>query len=554
MNRAIESHSCAIPQERFMFVDVLVVGAGPVGLTMACELARNGVRCRIIEKVAAPTATSRALAIFPRTLEVFQMMGIIDPVVGAGHQLSGVAFHNRDGQIGYIGFSCLPCRYRFAISLPQSETERILIEHLTGFGIYVEREKELIGLSQSSDAVCAVVKESGGLEETLEARWLIGCDGAHSGVRHLSGLQFEGDAYPETFLLADATVDSPLDHIDIHLFLASDGLVGIFPIRGDRCRVIANVRAEENDRLANEPQLDEIQAIVDRRAIPGIRLSDPVWLTRFHISHRKVPEFRSGRVFLAGDSAHIHSPAGGQGMNTGIQDAFNLAWKIALVVHGKSPVSLLDSYNEEREPVARMVLGLTDRLTRMTTSQSTLAQQLRDALLPILTGIHLVEDRIAETMAEIGVNYRRSSVVSGKTGHAIKAGDRAPDCELQQEAGKDPLRLLDLFRKPVHHLLLFAGADVDSALELNSLLLEITRDFKDLVDASVVIRSEQSGFPNALFDSDGAVHALYEVESPAMVLIRPDGYIGFRGGARHGDALREHLAVIFSVLPNPHAN
>ncbi len=147
----------------------------------------------------------------------------------------------------------------------------------------MDREKELIGLSQSSDAVCAVVRNSSGLEETLEARWLIGCDGAHSAVRHLLGLQFEGNAYPETFLLADATVDSPLDHINIHLFLASDGLVGIFPFRGNRCRIIANLRAEENDRSTDEPRLDEIQTIVDRRAISGIRLTDPVWLSRFHI-------------------------------------------------------------------------------------------------------------------------------------------------------------------------------------------------------------------------------------------------------------------------------
>ena len=537
-----------------MSVDGLVVGAGPVGLTMACELARNGVRCRIVDKAAAPVVASRALAIFPRTLEVFQMMGVIDPVIGAGHQLSGVAFHNREGQIGYIGFSCVPSRYRFAISLPQSETERILIEHLASFGIHVDREKELIGLSQSSDAVVAILRNPGGLEETLEARWLIGCDGAHSEVRHLLGLQFEGEAYPETFFLADAKVNSPLDHIHIHLFLASDGLVGIFPFRGGRCRIIANIRTEKNDRSTAEPRLDEVQAIVDSRAISGINLSDPVWLARFHISHRKVPEFRRGRVFVAGDSAHIHSPAGGQGMNTGIQDAFNLAWKIALVVHGKSPASLLNSYNEEREPVAKMVLDLTDRLTRMATLQSGLGQQLRNALLPILTGIHLVEDRIAETVAEVGIHYRRSSVVSGKTGHALKAGDRAPDCELQQEIGQDPIRLLDLLRKPVHHLLLFAGADADTALELNSLLVEMKRDFGDLIDASIVIRGEQSGLLGVLFDSDGQIHQLYEAESAAIVLIRPDGYIGFRGGARHAEALREHLSLIFSVPSEPRAD
>ena len=226
-------------------------------------------------------------------------------------------------------------------------------------------------------------------------------------------------------------IDGPLDQIHIHLFLTGEGLVGIFPFKGDRCRVIVDTAGGAESEPVGDLQLDEIQAIVESRTNAGIRITDPVWLSRFRISHRKVADFRVGRVFLAGDAAHIHSPAGGQGMNTGIQDACNLAWKLALVVQGKSPDSLLNSYNEEREPVAKMVLSLTDRLTRMATLQGAIGQQLRNALLPILTGIDLVEDRIAETMAEMSIHYRRSSIVSGKSGHAIHAGDRAPDCELQ---------------------------------------------------------------------------------------------------------------------------
>ena len=295
---------------------VLVAGAGPVGLTMACELARNGVRCRIIDKLAAPASTSRALAIFPRTLEMFQIMGMIDPVLKAGHQLNGVAFYNGSGQIGHIGFSNLPSRYRFAISLPQSETERLLIEHLAGFGVMVDREKELVTLSQSADAVQAVLRDPAGNEEELESDWLVGCDGAHSSVRHLLSLPFEGDAYSETFLLADVKIDGPLDHIHIHLFLTEEGVVGIFPFRGDRCRIIANVQTEADRRPSLDLRLEEIQALVESRTNCGLRLTDPVWLTRFHISHRKIQDFRVGHIFLAGDSAHIHSPAGGQGMNT----------------------------------------------------------------------------------------------------------------------------------------------------------------------------------------------------------------------------------------------
>ena len=526
--------------------DVLVVGAGPVGLTMACELARRGVRCRIIDKAATPASTSRALAIFPRTLEIFEMMGMVDPVLGAGHQLSGVAIYNRSGQIAHIGFSSLPSRYRFAVSLPQSETERLLTEHLTGFGIVVDREKELLNLSQLPDAVQAVIRNSEGLDERFESGWLIGCDGAHSSVRHLLGLPFEGNADPETFLLADVKIDGPLDHVHIHLFLTGEGLVGIFPLRGDRCRIIVNTPMDAEGQPVGDLRLAEIQSILESRTNSGIRLTEPVWMSRFRISHRKIPDFRVGRIFLAGDSAHIHSPAGGQGMNTGIQDAMNLAWKLALVVHKKSPDSLLDSYNEEREPVAKMVLSLTDRLTRLACLHGALSQQLRDALLPILTGIHLVEDRIAETMAEIGIHYRHSSIVSGKTGHAVHAGDRAPDCEFQQGTTREPLRLFDLFRKPMHHLLCFADTDADIASKACALCVEVGRHFNGLIDALVVTRGTQADFSEVLFDWDGAAHALYEAEPGAFVLIRPDGYIGFRGGARHIEALREHFARIFS--------
>lgn len=514
---------------------------------MACELARNGVKCRIIDKMAAPSDTSRALAIFPRTLEVFQMMGIIDPVLEAGHQLNGVILHNRSGEIGHIGFSSVPSRYRFAISLPQSETERFLIEHLAKFRVDVDRQKELVDLSQSTDAVQAVIRDSTGREEKSELGWLIGCDGAHSSVRHLLGLPFEGAAYPETFLLADVKIEGHQDHVHVHLFLTGEGLVGIFPFRGDRCRIIVNTPTEAKPEAVGDPCLDEIQAIVDRRTDCGLRLTDPAWLSRFRISHRKIPNFRSGRVFLAGDAAHVHSPAGGQGMNTGIQDAVNLAWKLALVIREKSPDSLLESYNEEREPVAKMVLSLTDRLTRMATVQSPLGQQLRNTLLPILAGIHTVEDRIAETMAEVAIHYRRSSIVVGKTGHAVHAGDRAPDFEFQPETAQDAFRLFDLFRKPVHHLLLFADEDREIASKMSDLRSEIGQDFKGLIDPFLVIRGIQAEFSHVLVDWDGGAHALYEAEPGAILLIRPDGYIGFRGGVKHVETLREHLARIFSI-------
>src|SRR5262245_20791586 len=491
--------------------DVLVVGAGPVGLTMACELARHGVGCRILDKAPSPSSTSKALAIFPRTLEVFQMMGIVEDVLGAGQKLDGIAFYNKSGQIGHIGFSCLPCRYRFAISLPQSQTEQILFEQLVKYGVHVERERELVGLSQTEDRVSAIIRGSDGSQELLESEWLVGCDGAHSGVRHALNIPFEGEEFSETFLLADVRAEGSLDGIDIHLFLAEDGIVVFFPFRSERCRVIASVGNSSENANTSELSLAEVQELVDHRTGGAIQLSDPVWLSRFHISQRKIREFRYGRVFLAGDSAHIHSPVGGQGMNTGIQDAFNLGWKLGLVIHDCSPVSLLDTYNEEREPVAKMVLNLTDRLTRTATLQNPFGQQLRNALLTLLTGIHMIEDRVAETMAEIGIHYRGSSAVSGKAGRTLHAGDRAPDCALLDGVSHEAILLLDRLRKPVHQLLLFAGQSTRDAIDLNEHRKALAGLYAEVMDTLLIVHDENSDIPDALFDADGAVHALYEV-------------------------------------------
>jgi len=524
--------------------EVLVVGAGPVGLTMACELARHGVGCRIVDRAPAPSSTSKALGIFPRTLEVFQMMGIVDDILSAGLELDGIAFYNKSGQIGHIGFSCLPCRYRFAISLPQSQTEQILLQLLVRYGLDVERERELVALSQTEDRVVAVIRGSDGSEELLESELLIGCDGAHSGVRHALNLSFEGEEYSETFLLADARVQSSLDRIHIHLFLADDGIVGVFPFRSEHSRVIASLGSHKGN-AEEEPRLAEVQALLDRRTCQSLRLSDPAWLSRFHISQRKIREFRFGRVFLAGDAAHIHSPAGGQGMNTGIQDAFNLAWKIGLAIHGRAPVSLLDTYNEEREPVAKMVLNLTDRLTRMATLQNPFGLQLRNALLPLLTGIHLIEDRVAETMSEISIHYRRSSAVAGKSGWALHAGDRAPDCTLFDGVSEKTILLLDRLRKPVHQLLLFAGNSLQDAIDFDRRRKMLAGDYAQVMDTLLVIHGKSSATPDVLFDLDGAVHTLYEAQPTGIVLIRPDGYIGFRCGGNQIDALHEYLARLF---------
>jgi 2-polyprenyl-6-methoxyphenol hydroxylase-like FAD-dependent oxidoreductase len=544
---------------------LLIVGAGPVGLTMACELVRHGVRCRVIDKATERSQTSKAVGIFPRTLEVFETMGVIDRILEAGLRLRGLCIHNQKEQIAEIEMSSVASPYPFVFSLPQSETERILIEHLESSGVSVEREKELVGLTQTDTAVRAVIRTANGAEETMETPWLLGCDGAHSNTRHLLGLEFEGAPYDESFILADAKVETPLSKDQVHLFLSGEGIFAIIAMSADASRVIANIPVESRGQNLPEMTLAEIQEIADRRGPPGIRLSGATWISRFHISHRIVKEFRKLRVFLAGDSAHIHSPAGGQGMNTGIQDAFNLAWKVAIVMKGRAPAQLLGSYHVEREPVARGVLNLTDRITRMATLHNPVVQTARNILLPIVTGIDFLEEKIADRLAELTVNYRSSPIVENHGTGTPRAGDRAPDADLRDGNGK-AVRLFELFRDPRHTLLLFLGALGGNESEtfqrefrdsLGDLIqfYRITRGFGGTPSVASVLGTGQRpslqgrspDTPGDLLDISGNVHSSYHMLTGGFILVRPDGYVAFRCHQFEAEKFRNYLTRIFRV-------
>jgi 2-polyprenyl-6-methoxyphenol hydroxylase-like FAD-dependent oxidoreductase len=529
---------------------LLVIGAGPVGLTMANELARHGVRCRIIDRGAERLQTSRALAIFPRTLEAFETMGLADRFLVQGLRLYGLSLHHRQEEIAQIDLTSVASPFPFALGLPQSETERLLGENLSSLGIEVERGVELTGLTQTSDAVRAVLRHGDGREEIVETPWLIGCDGAHSTTRHTLGMDFAGAQYDESFILADVQLESTLARDRVHLFLGEDGVLGVIPFAQNRWRIVANIPPESRDQSLPDLTLPEVQALLDRRTVPGLQASDPVWLARFHISHRKVRQFRQLRVFLAGDAAHIHSPAGGQGMNTGIQDAFNLGWKLALVVRGNAAAQLLASYHVEREPVARDVLNLTDRITRMATMRNSVAQSMRDFLLPRVSGIDFVGDRIADRLAELNVSYRTSPIVENHGSGRIKAGDRAPDAELRGE-NRQARRLFELFREPRHILLLFLGASgtIAKSEELGSAIGDLS---DGTIDSYRIVRG-QSDLPAELRDSSGLAHAAYGLFGGGIVLVRPDGYIGYRSDNFNLENLQTYVARIFAHTPRSEA-
>ena len=394
---------------------VLVVGAGPVGLTMAAELARYGVGVRLIDRAPHATETSKALVVWSRTLELMDRMGCTQAFLDAGLRATGASIRSGAKVLGNPRFDEIASAYNFALMIPQRDTERLLAAHLRSFGVAVERQVELVGFSGKADGVETRLRHADGREETVQTPWLVGCDGAHSTVRHGLGLAFEGSAQGDDWLLADVRLDGSgvPPPGEIATYLHRDGPFVIFPIPSGRARVIATVGKTDATHPRPDPTLDDVQALIDQRAGGGFRASDPVWLTNFRINERKVAEYRRWCVFLAGDAAHIHSPAGGQGMNTGMQDAVNLAWKLAMVVRGQAGESLLDSYSPERSAVGDLVLRNAGRLTDMATLSNPAAQAARNLALRFLLGLHAVRHRMATQMSEIEIAYAKSPLSGG---------------------------------------------------------------------------------------------------------------------------------------------
>ncbi len=527
----------------------LVVGAGPVGLTMANELARHGVRCRIIDQARERSQTSKALAIFPRTLEAFSAMEIADRFLAVGHRVRGLSLHHGGDRLAAINLTTVESPFPFVLSLPQSETERLLIERLATAGIEVERQLSLASLEQTNESVRATLRHVDGRDETVETPWLLGCDGAHSTTRHVLGIEFSGSQYNESFILADVRVETSLDRERLHLFLGPDGVFGLLPFGGNRWRIVANIPPQSRDQALPDLTLDEVQTLTEQRGPAEARLSDPAWLSRFHISHRKVRQYCKQRAFLLGDAAHIHSPAGGQGMNTGIQDAFNLAWKLALVVRGRASAQLLSSYESEREPVARGVLNLTDRITRLATVRNSVAQSVRDFLLPVVSGIGLVGEKVADRLSELAVNYRQSPFVENFGGGKVRAGDRAPDAELREESGQ-ARRLFELFRQPRHVLLIFLGAAFDSVAKAERIGNALDGLPEDAIKTYRIVRGEGAP-PAELRDLSGLAHSAYGLSEGGVVLVRPDGYVGYRDNDFDSARLRACLDHTFISSPRP---
>jgi 2-polyprenyl-6-methoxyphenol hydroxylase-like FAD-dependent oxidoreductase len=481
-----------------MKLDMVVAGAGPVGLAMAAELARYGLSVKIVDKAAQRTDKSKALVVWSRTLELMDRSGCGEKLIAAGRRANGANIFAEGKEIVHIPLDGVESPHPYALMLPQSETERLLEEHLNGFGVRVERGVELIGFAPGDSGMTSKLRHPDGREETVESAWLVGCDGAHSTVRHGLGMQFEGDTLQTEWILADVRLTGVPKPGEVIVIWHAEGVLAIFPITETRYRVIADMGEIQGEEHLADPTLEEVQAILDRRG-EGMTASEPVWLSRFHINERKVSDYRKGRVFLAGDAAHIHSPAGGQGMNTGIQDACNLAWKLALAHHGickEEP--LLESYSAERSAVGDQVLKGAGQATALAIMRGGVKQAIRNHLAALVFGFAPVKEMAAEFVTELSIGYPKSPM-TGKGG-----GKRAPIRE-----GEPPVGAGDTPR-----FVVFGEADGEGREVL----------------------AKYSGFVEP--------HIRKPLAKNELWLVRPDGYVAL--AVRRGDwaALSEYLGSL----------
>ncbi|WP_437335267.1 FAD-dependent monooxygenase [Sorangium sp. So ce394] len=531
-------------------LDALVVGGGPTGLTMAGELARRGLTVRIVDRAPEPPSDhSRALAVQTRTMELFRRMGIVDLAMERAVRVGGINVLLSDGQrarLPIFDFPELSTPIPGIFILQQFDTERVLASRLSGLGVTLERGIELASYTQDSAGVACSLRRADGSSEEVRARWLLGCDGARSAVRKGADIAFEGDTYDDHCMLGDLIVDWPLPDGDIYISPSRRGVAAAFPVPGShRFRVIL-IRPEPPPMHGAQVSLEEFEAAM-REMIPvPFKVQQSIVLSRYRLHHRVAARLRKGRVFLAGDAAHIHSPAGGQGMNTGIQDAYNLAWKLAAVEQGRMPAWLLDTYEVERLPVARKLIDFTDRLFGLMAGHGPVGRTLR-AIAPRLAsralGISAVQRRILGFLSQLKIRYRKSPLsvqIGNPPEHGPRAGDRAPDAVVRSAAGEH-VHLFDLMRDAEFTLLFFTGPQADGGAREHARKLAAQLGRPDL-KVLVIGALEGGGFA----DPDGHAHAAYGVASSAAVLVRPDGYVGVRSDPLDEGALPQALGRLFT--------
>ncbi len=557
--------------------DVLVVGAGPTGLTLACDLRRRGVDCTVVDRATTHHTRSRGKGLQPRSLEVFDDLGIAEAALAAGRTHHHVRLYSG----GRLALDLdLPARppqpgvpYPNLVVLPQWRTEQVLRTRLAELGGVVRLGQELVDLHQDDDGVTATVTDgSTGTVERIRAAFVVGCDGGSSRVRTLTGIAMRGESHEEHFVLGDVRIEGLPADGPSYAWFDDDGYLAADPLDGSGTwQVQASVRPDASGDLETA-SVELFQRLFAERGFGQVRLHDATWLSDFNPRVAIVDRYRAGRVLLAGDAAHVHSPAGGQGMNTGIQDAYNLGWKLDAVLRGRAGHALLDTYQEERMPVARAVLASSDLGHSAFFSPHPVMTFLRNRVLVPALRLPVVLDRLLDGVAELDVGYRDSSLArelatvdlaghgeaAGVVDHVRfrsgpRAGDRAPDARGRDGGSGAPTRLFDLFRGPHATLLLFDGpAATDAGYRR---LAETTRRVRDAlgddVRAWVVVPGDRRprglGDVDVFLDPDRDAHHRYAATAESLYLVRPDGYVAFRSQPAATRPVLDYVSSVFGI-------
>lgn len=514
--------------------DVLIVGAGPTGLMLACQLARRGVRVVIVDRNAGPVRETRALGVQARTLEIYAQLGIVGQALALGTPGGGANLWAGGRRRAWLALGAAGralSAYPYILILGQDDNERLLGARLAELGVDVQWRSELVALDAQADGVTATLRAADGSTRTLTAAWVGGCDGAHSRVRELNRIAFDGAPYEHVFYVADTVARGRMVAGEVNVFLRRDGFHLLFPMRGaDHWRIVGILPPALRER--RDTGFAELLPTLQQDAGAGLAVESCSWFSTYRIHHRAAAHFRAGRCFLLGDAAHIHSPVGAQGMNTGLQDAYNLAWKLALVIQNGAGAALLDSYAAEREPVAQRLLATTDRAFRFIVADGWLAGWLRTQVLVRVAGWLLRNERLQRlafrTVSQIGIDYRdgplsvTASDLPATAG--VRGGDRFPWLRLRLR-GDGPVEDLYAALDDTRFTLLVIGQPLSMHGEL-PLPQERMQMFLVPADAD-----------------NSAVLGGAGVPWPSYWLLRPDGHVGACGGRWDAAAVAGYAAM-----------
>jgi len=557
-------------------VDVLIIGAGPVGLTLANELARRNIRVRIVEKLPSIREVSKALILHVRTQEVLDKVGIMSAARAEAQPLREVVVHGYGKHIGSWHLDGIDGPYQHPLIIGQNRTQHLLSGLVNQRGVQVEWNTEALELTvDDSGATIALRHTDPGSkqsrDETIRAGYVVGCEGSKSLVRKTLGLTFEGEHYSgEQFIQADCQLAWNLPGGRSYLFLTTDGymmaiempdgLVRIFisipDVAGTKHPTTGQQEAGKSlgaaEDISAEPTLDEIQHHFERLSGMKVSLSRPVWLARYRTSHRYANKFSAGRAFVAGDSGHVHVPIGGQGMNTGIQDAFNLGWKLAGVIKGDYQSSLLETYNLERHPVAVSLIKGTDFAYTGILHPSEIKQRAVRLLGPFIIRTETAQNFMRNTLEELTISYPHTPLTEDHGGsQGPKPGERCLDTIVVRHATKTTVRLSELTRDSEWTLLLFTGPNAGRHFtELAELNAQVSRRCPGMVSVFIIFAAQSFDLAAGpgevvLMDALHEAHAKFGVTAPGLYLIRPDNYVGFRGPLDKSAKLLAYLENIF---------